>query len=102
MKVPPAHQSTQAPTGTDSASCFCKKVQIPQFLSNLDKNKLTSVHCQKLGGLGGVAIAAFINGEGQHSAKPCDLGMYLECLKKDFNCATTYLSITTALGSTGC
>lgn len=53
MKVPPAHQSTQAPTGTDSASCFCKKVQIPQFLSNLDKNKLTSVHCQKLGGLGG-------------------------------------------------
>lgn len=51
MKVPPAHQSAQAPTGTDSASCFCKKVQIPQFLSNLDKNKLTSVHWQKLGGL---------------------------------------------------
>lgn len=80
MKVPPAQQSMQTPTGTDSTSCLCNKVQISQFLSNLHKNKLTSVHCQKLRGLGGVrVIAAFINGEGQHSDKACDLGMYLEC-----------------------
>jgi len=31
----------------------------------------------------GVVIAAFINGGDQHSAKLCDLGIYLEGLKKD-------------------
>lgn len=48
MKVPAAYQNMQTPTGTASASSFCK---IPQFLSNSDKNELA-----KIRGLVGVVM----------------------------------------------
>lgn len=69
MKVPAAYQNMQTPTGTASASGFCKEVWILLFLSNTHKNKMAKLHWPKFRERIIGVIITFIKGKAQHSAK---------------------------------
>lgn len=89
MKVASVHQSAQSYPSTESASCFCSKVQIPQIL----RNKMASVHCWKLRGLEGWWLLHSLMGR-VSILQNCDLGIYFYYLKKRFNYANIHLNST--------